>query len=430
MKKFIVLLLGFIITFGHPSYLDTNYPISVIVNHDILVFDVNPTVIEGRTVVPVGVIFNALGFEVDWDESTRTVTGSNKSVIIKLQLDQTRATVNGKPVVLDVPATVISGRTMVPVKFVAEATGALVEWNNNTRTITINSMTAYDVNSEMTDYRPITVDGGDLSGDREANVVVDIGFGDRKYYSYTNEYGQVIKVTAEEIIPQDESIEPILSNGRYYADEANVPGVESPTLDKGHIIADSLGGVSNAYNITPQNSALNQHGDQAYMEKVIREAGGCTDFIAVITYPNVLTQVPSHYSFTFTLNGDVIHESFDNVSPDEINHSLQENQSLVENQSNDMTSNLVILSVGLISEEVIIKNISTNTVQLKGYKLISITGNQVYTFSDYLLAAGKTVTVYSGKGSGDLKWTGSYIWNNNGDSAALYDASGKLLDER
>lgn len=196
------------------------------------------------------------------------------------------------------------------------------------------------------------------------------------------------------------------------------------------MIADSLGGVSNAYNITPQNSALNQHGDQAYMEKVIREAGGCTDFIAIITYPNAFTQVPSHYSFTFTLNGNVIHEAFDNVSPDEINQSLQENQSLVENQPNDITNNLVILSVGLVSEEVIIKNISTNTIQLKGYKLISITGNQVYTFPDYLLATGKTVTIYSGKGSGDLKWTGSYIWNNNGDLAALYDASGKLLDEK
>ena len=66
-------------------------------------------------------------------------------------------------------------------------------------------------------------------------------------------------------------------------------------------MADSLGGVSNAYNITPQNSTLNRHGDQAYMEKAIRDAGGCTDFLAIITYPNTTTQIPSHYSYTYTI---------------------------------------------------------------------------------------------------------------------------------
>ena len=66
--------------------------------------------------------------------------------------------------------------------------------------------------------------------------------------------------------------------------EADVPGTERSYLDQGHVIADSLGGVSNAYNITPQDSTLNRHGDQAYMEKVIRDAGGVTNFVAKISY--------------------------------------------------------------------------------------------------------------------------------------------------
>lgn len=171
-------------------------------------------------------------------------------------------------------------------------------------------------------YRFIEVDGGDLSGHREPNVVVDIGFGDREYYAFTNEYGQLVKVIAKEIILQDDSREPVTSSGRYYKDEAKVPGVESKDLDEGHVIADSLGGVSNAYNITPQNSTLNRHGDQAYMEKVIRDAGGCTDFVAIITYPNTTTQIPSHYSFTYTLKGNVINDEFDNINPDEYNAGL------------------------------------------------------------------------------------------------------------
>lgn len=190
-------------------------------------------------------------------------------------------------------------------------------------------------------YKLIVVDGGNLSGHREPNVVVDIGFGDREYYAFTNEYGQLVKVVAKEIILQDDSTEPVNSSGRYYQDEAKVPGVESRTLDEGHVIADSLGGVSNAYNITPQNSILNRHGDQAYMEKVIRDAGGCTEFVAIITYPDTTTQIPSHYSYTYTINGNVINDEFDNVNPDEYNASLETNTSTNNSNSSNNTNTTI-----------------------------------------------------------------------------------------
>jgi len=171
-------------------------------------------------------------------------------------------------------------------------------------------------------YKLIEVDGGNLSGYRQPNVVVDIGYGDREYWAFTNEHGQLVRVIADEIILQDDQNEPVLSSGRYYSDEAKVPGVESDNLDEGHIIADSLGGVSNAYNITPQASTLNRHGDQAYMEDAIRKAGGATKFEAIITYPNTETQIPSHYEYTYTIRGNKIVDSFDNVNPDEVNASL------------------------------------------------------------------------------------------------------------
>lgn len=171
-------------------------------------------------------------------------------------------------------------------------------------------------------YKLIEVDGGDLSGHREPNVVVNIGFGEREYWAFTNEYGQLVRVVADEIILQDDRTEQVLSTGRYYADEAKVPGVESAQLDEGHIIADSLGGVSNAYNITPQNSTLNRHGDQAYLEDAIRKAGGATNFEAIITYANTETQIPSSYQYTYTIKGNVIVDQFDNVNPDEVNAAL------------------------------------------------------------------------------------------------------------
>ncbi|WP_214696068.1 MULTISPECIES: DNA/RNA non-specific endonuclease [unclassified Exiguobacterium] len=171
-------------------------------------------------------------------------------------------------------------------------------------------------------YTQIEVDGGDQSGTREANVVVDIGFGDREYWAFTNEYGQLIRVIADEITLQDDETEDVNSSGRYYSDEAKVPGVEDPNLDEGHIIADSLGGVSNAYNITPQNSALNRYGDQAFMEDVIRKAGGAKDFEAIITYPNTTTQIPSRYQYTYTVRGNTVTDTYDNADPEEVNESL------------------------------------------------------------------------------------------------------------
>ena len=195
--------------------------------------------------------------------------------------------------------------------------------------------TATEPNNELfSGYKLIEVDGGDLSGNREPNVVVDIGYGDREYWAFTNEYGQLVRVIADEIILQDDRNEPVLSSGRYYPDEAKVPGVESDVLDEGHIIADSLGGVSNAYNITPQDSTLNRHGDQAYMEDVIRKAGGVTNFEAIITYPNTQTQIPSSYQYTYTLMDNEIVDTFDNVNPDDVNTSL----GLTGSESPDSTS--------------------------------------------------------------------------------------------
>ena len=168
-------------------------------------------------------------------------------------------------------------------------------------------------------YALIEVYGGELSGYRAANVVVDIGFGDREYWAYTNEFGQLVRVVAAEIILQDDATEPVNSNGRYYDDEANVSGTENSYLDQGHVIADSLGGVSNAYNITPQDSVLNRHGDQAYMERNIVQAGGATNFEAIITYPDTTTQVPSSYKYTYTINGYQVVDEFQNINPDEYN---------------------------------------------------------------------------------------------------------------
>ena len=239
-------------------------------------------------------------------------------------------------------------------------------------------------------YKIIQADGGDLSGARQANVAVDVGYGDRIYWALTNEHSQLVYVIADKVILQDDTKETVNSNGRYYADEANVPGTERSDLDKGHVIADSLGGVSNAYNITPQDSTLNRHGNQAYMEKVIRDAGGCENFVATITYPDTKTQIPSHYHFEYVLKGSAVVDDFDNVNPDEVNNAAaaQQNQTNVtsgSNNSGDTISN----------EQEELKRIDTN-------------GNGKVTIAE-AKAAGYQMPIYS------IHWLYKYMDDRDHD---------------
>lgn len=169
----------------------------------------------------------------------------------------------------------------------------------------------------LQDHREIKVDGGDTNPNREKNVKVNIGFGDRVYWAFTNEHGQLIAVVAEQIIVQDDDTEPVKSSGRYYDRMANVPGTESSEYDRGHVVADSLGGVANAYNITPQQYVVNRHGDQAYMERGIRQAGGASELVALIEYPDTKTQIPTHYTFNYILKGNRITDSFPNANPED-----------------------------------------------------------------------------------------------------------------
>ncbi|MBC9784333.1 hypothetical protein H1S01_07390 [Heliobacterium chlorum] len=100
-------------------------------------FDVQPTVIEGRTMVPLREIFESLGAKLVWEQATSTVKATKGSTSISLPVGSHEAVVNHRTLHLDVPATIIEGRTMVPARFVAESLGCSVEWDGNTSTVNI-----------------------------------------------------------------------------------------------------------------------------------------------------------------------------------------------------------------------------------------------------------------------------------------------------
>ena len=107
----------------------------VTVNGKTLTFDSAPIVQQGRTLVPLRAIFEALGATVDWQPAAKTVTATKNDTVIQLIVGG-QAYKNGQEVTLDVPAKIINGRTLVPLRFVSEALGATVDWNNGTIAIT------------------------------------------------------------------------------------------------------------------------------------------------------------------------------------------------------------------------------------------------------------------------------------------------------
>ena len=91
----------------------------------------------GRTMVPLRFIGEALGAKVDWNNAERKVTYTLYGRTIELWIDKSTALVNGDPVVVDPAPYIVSGRTVVPLRFVSENLGAAVEWESKTQRITI-----------------------------------------------------------------------------------------------------------------------------------------------------------------------------------------------------------------------------------------------------------------------------------------------------
>ena len=111
--------------------------ITVQIDGNYVDFDQSPVIIDGRTLVPLRAIFEVLGATVEWNGDTKTVTSKKGSTSISLSIDSNTMYKNGKAVTLDVPSQLINDSTLVPVRAIAEAFNCNVNWNNDTKTVTI-----------------------------------------------------------------------------------------------------------------------------------------------------------------------------------------------------------------------------------------------------------------------------------------------------
>ena len=145
MKKALVLsvMMVLLVAMTFPAYAAGD--IAIFIDGEFLFCDVPPTIIDGRTLVPLRVIFEALDMTVDYDPTTKTITGVSPEKRIILQINSTAARVIDigtgitTAMTLDVPAQIIDSRTLVPIRFVAESTGAGVSWDGLTRRVYVTT---------------------------------------------------------------------------------------------------------------------------------------------------------------------------------------------------------------------------------------------------------------------------------------------------
>lgn len=101
--------------------------------------DMPAVVIEGRTMLPMRQIAQELGCEVNWNEAAKQIYVVHQDDIVVFGIDSKTGYQNGKEFTMDVPATIVNDRTMLPVRSLADALKLQIKWDDPSRTVFINS---------------------------------------------------------------------------------------------------------------------------------------------------------------------------------------------------------------------------------------------------------------------------------------------------
>jgi len=112
--------------------------IKVVLNGNSVLFDVVPVINNGSVMVPMRKIFSELGASVSWDNNKQTITSVKDGSTVQMQIGTKLVRINDKVQTLVQAPMLVDGRTLVPLRAVAEAMNCNVEWNEGTKTVTID----------------------------------------------------------------------------------------------------------------------------------------------------------------------------------------------------------------------------------------------------------------------------------------------------
>lgn len=135
LGKIILISVVLLLCFSFTAFGSTM--VNVYVNNEKVEFDVNPTIENGRTLVPLRGVFEKLGAAVDWNKDISEVVIKDKYNEIEMILGKSKVMVNGEVKTIDVPTKMINSRTFAPLRFISENLGHSVKWDQATNSVYI-----------------------------------------------------------------------------------------------------------------------------------------------------------------------------------------------------------------------------------------------------------------------------------------------------
>jgi len=183
------LVLIFALSFISTPVLNANEgEINVTIDGELVNFDVAPQIIGGRTMVPMRAILEALGAGVEWYGDAQTIVATTASgEVIHLGIGSNTVIVNNRRIDMDVAPIISDGRTLVPARFVAEAMGMSVEWDERINTVAITLPHIQQVIAGVNNSFALTDNGvlwrwqgfiGELSPSRDMDNVSSVSVGE------------------------------------------------------------------------------------------------------------------------------------------------------------------------------------------------------------------------------------------------------------
>lgn len=127
---------------NNPYAGETGVPLTVHVDGRYVATDVDPYVSNGRTYLPLRAAAESMGAAVTWDNNTRSATVSKDGTVIRCSVGSTVFTVNGVSRYNDAAPQIVGGRTMLPIRPIAEALGGSLAWDGTTASVTIDTPAA------------------------------------------------------------------------------------------------------------------------------------------------------------------------------------------------------------------------------------------------------------------------------------------------
>lgn len=140
MKKILLLFFCLVLAIGNfKAAFAENKTISLFLDEKEVVCDPSPMLMYDRTMIPLRAVFEQMGASVSWDGEKRQVRVRYDDIDIRMTIDSDNAIVNTAEVTLDAPPVIVQNRTMIPLRFVAEAIGAIVSWDGRDYRVDITS---------------------------------------------------------------------------------------------------------------------------------------------------------------------------------------------------------------------------------------------------------------------------------------------------